>query len=80
MATGNVNVLIEVDDSYYYEILSGLTKTNIANEYELISTLKELVELKEELSKVKDAMNSVSLKGYGVVVPKEMKLPWMSLK
>lgn len=70
MATGNVNVLMEIDDSYYYEILSGLTKTNIANEYELISTLKELVELKEELSKVKDAMNSVNLKGYGVVVPK----------
>ena len=74
MATGNVNILMEIDDSYYYEILSGLTKTNISNEYELISTLKELVELKEELSKVKDAMNSVNLKGYGVVVPKREEI------
>lgn len=70
MATGNVNIVLEVDDSYYYDILSGLTKTNIANEYELINTLKELAELKDELSKVKDAMNSVNMKGYGVVVPK----------
>ena len=69
MATGNVSVQIDVDDSYYFDIISGLTGTEISNEYELVNTLKELVEMKQEFSKVKDAMSAVNMKGYGVVIP-----------
>lgn len=69
MDTGCVSVEIRVDDSFYYETLSELTGTNISGEYELIGTIKELSALRKEYETVKDAMNSVKLKGYGVVSP-----------
>lgn len=69
MDTGCVSVEIRVDDSFYYETLSELTGTNISGEYELIGTIKELSALRKEYETVKDAMNSVKLKGYGVVNP-----------
>lgn len=68
-STGTADICIEIDNRYYYEILSSLTGTDISNEYELIHTIKELSALKNEYVKVKDAMDSVNAKGYGVVMP-----------
>lgn len=68
-STGTADIYIDVDHKYYYDILSSLTGMNIENEYELISTIKELSSLRDEYIKVKDAMDSVSQKGYGVVMP-----------
>lgn len=69
MDTGCVKVRIQIDDNYYYEMLSELTGTSIAGEYELISTMKQLAGLRKEYEGVKDAMDSVKMKGYGVVSP-----------
>ena len=69
MDTGCVAVEIRVDDAYYYETLSELTGTAITSEYDLIGTIKELSSLRKEYESVKDAMDSVKLKGYGVVSP-----------
>lgn len=69
MDTGCVNVRILIDDRYYYEMLSELTGTAIAGEYELVSTMKNLSALSREYEGVKDAMDSVKMKGYGVVSP-----------
>ncbi len=70
MDTGCVKVHIDVADNYYYEMLSDLTGTKIDGEYELISTMKELAGLRKEYESVKDAMESVKMKGYGVVTPR----------
>lgn len=69
MDTGCVSVDIRVDESYYYEVLSELTGTEISGEYELISTLRQLSLIRNEYEGVKDAFDSVKMKGYGVVSP-----------
>ena len=50
-------------------MLSELTGADIKGEYELISTVKELASMKDELSRVRDAFTDVKMKGYGVVSP-----------
>lgn len=69
MDTGCVRVRIQIRESYYYEMLSELTGTQIQGQYELIGTMKELSALRREYENVKDAMESVKMKGYGVVNP-----------
>lgn len=67
--TGCVKISIHVADKYYYEMLSELTGVKINGQYELISAMKDLAEMKEEYEGVKDAFSSVRMKGYGVVHP-----------
>ncbi|MCF2680169.1 stage IV sporulation protein A [Faecalicatena contorta] len=69
MDTGCIKVRLKVAEKYYYEMLSELTGTEIAGQYALISTMKQLSELKAEYEGVKDAFASVRMKGYGVVSP-----------
>lgn len=74
MDTGCVKVRIRVADTYYYETLSELTQTPIRDEYALIGTMRELAALKKEYENVKDAMDTVRMKGYGVVKPKKEEI------
>lgn len=69
LATGKVKVHLEMDEKYYYEILSDMTGVAITDEYQLIHTMKELAKMREEYVKVQDALSSVRGKGYGVVTP-----------
>lgn len=70
MDTGEVIVEIRVPERFYYETLSEMTGVDITNEYELVKTMKEMSVMKQEYDEVKDAMESVKMKGYGVVSPK----------
>ena len=70
MDTGEIIVKMQVPERYYYEILSDMTGVDITNEYELVKTMKEMSVMKQEYDEVKDAMESVKMKGYGVVSPK----------
>ena len=76
MDTGCVTIKIQVPEQYYYEMLSDMTGVDIGNEYELIRVMKDMSVMKQEYDEVKDAMESVKMKGYGVVSPKreEIKL------
>ncbi len=69
MDSGRVQIQISYAQEYYYEVLSELTGMQIRGEYELISTVKELSSMREELSGLKDAFANVKMKGYGVVTP-----------
>jgi len=69
METGNVNIRVDFDEKFYYEILSDLVGVPIAGEYQLISLLKDLAMKKQEYEKVGEACDSVRLKGYGIVTP-----------
>ncbi len=69
MDTGCVRVRVDILEKYYYEMLSELTGTQIAGQYELIAEMKKLAELRREYEGVKDAFDSVRMKGYGVVSP-----------
>lgn len=60
---------MDVDDKYYYENISQMAGVEVKGEYELIALVKELSAKKQEFEKVADAMQSVKLRGYGVVTP-----------
>ncbi len=71
MDTGCVKVRIQVAEKFYYEMLSELTGTHIAGQYELVAAMKNLSELKKEYEGVRDAFASVRMRGYGVVSPQK---------
>lgn len=69
LSDGVVRVLLDVDEAYYYQMLTELLGESIADEYQLISRLKEFSAMKQEYAKVLNAVNTVRMKGYGVVTP-----------
>lgn len=69
MSDGCIRVWLDVDDTYYYEMLSELVGENIHSEYQLLNTLKEMAKMKKEYVRVLHAVDSVRQKGYGVVTP-----------
>lgn len=71
MSDGSIKVLLDVDDCYYYEMLSEMIGEDITDEYQLIGKLKEFAAMKKEYAKVLSAVNSVRMKGYGVVTPEK---------
>lgn len=69
MDSGCVNIIIRIDERFYFEMLSELTGTTISGEYDLIASMKEMASLRQEYEQVRDALSSVRMKGYGVVSP-----------
>ncbi len=69
LSNGKVKVLLDIDEKYYYEILSKMTGEEIMGEYELMAILKELSAMKKEYAKVSYAIDAVRQRGYGVVMP-----------
>ena len=74
MDTGCVRIRVQIPERYYYEMLSDMTGMDICGEYELVRTMKEMAVMKQEYDEVKDAMESVKMKGYGVVHPKREEI------
>ena len=74
MDTGCVKIRIQIASNYYYEMLSDLTGAEITGEYELIHTMKHLAMLQTEYESVKEAMDAVQMKGYGVVSPQKEEI------
>ena len=69
LSVGSVNIAMDVAEKYYYENMSEMTGIEVKGEYQLITMVKELAQMKQEYEKVKDAMQAVRMKGYGVVNP-----------
>ena len=74
MSDGRVSVQMELDDHYYYQILSDLMGMPVEGEYQLLKTLKELAAMQKEYQKVKNALSQVRMKGYGVVTPERSEI------
>lgn len=71
---GIVRIVLDVDEAYYYEMLTEMVGETIADEYQLIHKLKEFASMKKEYAKVLDAVNMVRMKGYGVVTPEREEI------
>ncbi len=69
MENGQVNISVEFQEHYYYEILSDMIGTPITGEYELIATLKELAGKRAEYESIGTACEQVKGRGYGIVTP-----------
>lgn len=74
LASGVVKVRIDMKEKYYYEMMSELTGVSIDGEYDLMHTLKDLAQMKEEYVKVQNALESVRGCGYGVVIPEKEEI------
>lgn len=69
LATGRISISISLEESFYYENISQLAGIPITGEYQLLSYIGNLSNLRRSYEKVADAMQSVEQKGYGVVSP-----------
>ena len=74
MDKGAVDLEIRVPDIYYYEMLSELTGMEMKSEYDLISTIQRFSKLCKEYEAMKDAIDSVKMRGYGVVSPQKEEI------
>lgn len=76
LGEGSAEAGVNMEDSLFYRVLSETTGMDIDGEYKLISTIKVLAEAKREYDKVKNALEEVKHKGYGIVTPQldEMKI------
>lgn len=71
LACGCVQFQIDVDEKYYYEMISDMIQLPIEGEYQMLSILKQLAGMRKEYEKVLEAMESVRMKGYGVITPNQ---------
>ncbi len=69
LSDGVVKILLDVEETYYYEMLTEMVGEPIRDEYQLIGRLKSFAAMKHEYAKVLDAVSTVRVKGYGVVTP-----------
>lgn len=74
LANGCIKIQMDVEQSYYYEMLSELVGEEISGEYQLITKWKEMSAMKKEYSKVLQALREVRLKGYSVVTPERSEI------
>ncbi len=76
MGSGAVTFEIVPQQGLFYKVLSQQCGTEISNDYELVSCLKNLTNAKKKFDKISAALNRVDETGYGIVVPlmEEMEL------
>ena len=74
LSTGIIKIYLEINEKYYYKMLSEMTGVDIEGEYQLIHILKEMSAMKNEYQKVQNAISSVRGCGYGVVVPEKEEI------
>ena len=79
LSTGKLKIRVDMDDVWYYEILSEMTGVDISDEYELIHTMQELAKMKAEYVKVQDAISSVKGKDMVWLHRKKTRLSWKNL-
>lgn len=69
LSNGKVRVTLDIDEKYYYDMLSKLTGEEVSGECELMAIMRELAAMKKEYAKVQYAIDAVRQRGYGVVMP-----------
>ncbi len=74
MSKGLIKIYLDIDESFYYEMLSEILGEQVSGEYQLITLLKDMSKMKNEYTQVLNAMESVRQKGYGVVTPQRSEI------
>ncbi len=60
---------IDIDDSFYYKVISDLSGEEITGEHQILKLIGELARAKNEYKKVEAAINDAKANGYGYVTP-----------
>ena len=66
---GSVDILFDIDNTYYYTMLSELTGIKITNDYQLIKIIQELSKLKETMELLSESYERVKASGYSIIIP-----------
>ncbi len=69
MASGCVNISVDIYDNYYYEMLSDMMGADITNEYDFITELITMADNKKYCASIIGALEQVNTRGYGLVMP-----------
>ena len=69
LGEGRTSVTLSLPRALYYRSISEETGVEIRNDGELFSALSEMSAVKGEYDRIRDALQSVREKGYGVVLP-----------
>ncbi|MCQ2564662.1 MAG: stage IV sporulation protein A [Clostridia bacterium] len=74
--SGAVTFDVVAKEGLFYKVISEQCGKEIKDDYELISSLKDLTYAKQKFDKLSEALNQAEQTGYGIVVPtaEEMEL------
>ena len=74
MSRGCVQLELRLDPKRYFQIISEFAGAEIENEYQLIQSLREMMVTKKEYDGIRNALEAVRAKGYGVVMPRRSEI------
>lgn len=69
LGTGLINVSITLKEDLFYQVLTQMTGVTITNEADLFAIITTLASTKKKYDKIAEALDEVNRKGYGIVTP-----------
>ncbi|MBR5227902.1 MAG: stage IV sporulation protein A [Clostridia bacterium] len=69
MEDGSVKLLMDIKSNVFFKVLSEKTGMEIHNECDVFKAIDDYSNVKKEYDKIKDALEEVKIKGYGIVTP-----------
>lgn len=69
LGNGKAKMLASVKKELFYEVVSDTAGITIKDDRELIKSLSELSDIKNQFMRIKDALDEVEATGYGIVMP-----------
>lgn len=69
LGTGSASILVNLNESLFYNVLTEISGVTISNEADLFSIITEFASRKKEYDKIAYALEEVRAKGYGIVSP-----------
>ncbi len=70
LGNGSAEINLDLQDGLFYRTVGEMTGIDIQDEEQLISQMIELSRIRNEYSKVEQALKDVEEKGYGIVTPR----------
>lgn len=69
MEDGSVKLIMDIKPNVFFKVLSEKTNMEIHNECDVFRAIDDYSNIKKEYDKVKNALEEVRIKGYGIVSP-----------
>ena len=69
MEDGSVKLVMDIKPNVFFRVLSEKTNMEIHNECDVFKAIDDYSSIKKEYDKVKNALEEVRIKGYGIVSP-----------
>ena len=69
LSNGNVCINADIDNSYFFEIISNRCGAKINNDEDLLNEITYLADIKARFRRIESALDQVESTGYGIVMP-----------